>query len=100
MFVTLTRSDFFSAGQDDARRFNQSTQKRFDTIYSQQNDEDYLKQNRMPKVCQGMSYTPPTVASHKAGPKHENAFVVSNDAHCKQTNNGFKRGESGGFYAH
>lgn len=54
----------------------------------------------MPKVCQGMSYTPPTVASHKAGPKHENAFVVSNDAHCKQTNNGFKRGESGGFYAH
>lgn len=54
----------------------------------------------MPKVCQGMDYTPPTVAKHSAGPKHENTFVITNNAHVKQTNNGYKRCEGGAFYCH
>jgi len=99
MFVTLTRSDFFAA--DEARSFNESTKQRFATIYQEQNNDAYLKANALPKVCQGMDYTPPVTASHNAGPKHENTFAISNNAHSKQTNNGYKRSHwGGGFYAH
>ena len=37
----------------------------------------------MPKVCKGMDYTPPTVATHKNESRHENAFVITNNAHSK-----------------
>lgn len=101
MFVTSTRNNFFAAQDNDAsRKLNESVTKKFKTIYSEQADEEYLKRNAMPKVCQGMDYTPPTVAKHNAGPKHENTFVITNNAHVKQTNNGYKRCEGGAFYCH
>ena len=54
----------------------------------------------MPKICKGMEYTPPVHAKHHAGPRHDNMIAVGNDAHAKQTNNGFKRSDGGSFYCH
>lgn len=99
MFVTLTRESFFGE-HDDARKYNQSTSKRFNTLYSEQADNDYLKANSMPKICKDMFYTAPKVATHPTGPRHENTFVITNGEHSRQTNNGYKRGELGGFYCH
>lgn len=100
-FVTLTRDGFFE-GQiaEDSRSFNKSTQKRFEKIYKEQDDETFLKQNTMPKVCKGMPYQPPVIATHSCGPRHENTFAIPNNAHSKSTNNGYKRGELGGFFCH
>ena len=99
MFVTLTRDSFYQA-HDDARRYNESTSKRFNTFYSEQQDPEYLKANHLPKICPDMPYTKPVVAKHSAGPRHENTFVITNGEHSRQTNNGYKRGELGGFYCH
>ena len=54
---------------------------------------------KLPKVCQGMEYTGPTIARHNVVQRVHN-FVVTNDAHAKATNNGFKRLEDGRFYNH
>ena len=62
---------------------------------------DHNKAHSMPKVCHGMEYTPPVVKTHPKGPKHENCFQITNDAHSKSTNNGFARvKENGAFYCH
>ena len=99
--MTLTRENFFDGENSKACELNASTKQRFDTIYKEQADASYLKANSMPKVCKGMDYTPPTVSTLKVEARHENAFVITNDAHTKQTNNGYKRGEYGGhFFCH
>ena len=101
MFVTLTRSEFFAgADHDDAKTFNRETQRRYERLIAEQDDETFLRTNCMPKVQKGKDYSPPVVTTHPSGAKHENAYVIINDAHTKQTNNGFKRGDSGGFYCH
>jgi hypothetical protein len=81
--VTLTREGFFEGHLHDSRAFNKSTQKRFEKIFKEQEDETFLSTNKMPKVCKGMDYTPPVVAVHNPGPKHENTFAIPNNAHCK-----------------
>ena len=100
MFVTLTRENFFGGSNDEARQFNEQTQKRIAKILADQQDESYLKEHAMPKVCKGMDYTPPVVAKHPIGARHENNFVITNNAHVKQTNNGYKRSDGGAFYCH
>ena len=101
MFNTLTREGFFAQSNDDARNYNESVQKRFESIYKQQQDEEWLKQNALPKVCKGMDYTPPVVATHPGQAKHNNTFVITNNAHSKATNNGYSRGNYGGhFFCH
>ncbi len=100
MFVTLTRESFFASENEEARAFNAATTKRITKILADQQDEAYLKQHAMPKVCKGMDYTPPVHASHLAGARHDNNFVITNNAHVKQTNNGYKRSDGGAFYCH
>ena len=72
-----------------------------DSSLARASDEAHCKEHAMPKVCHGMQYTPPVVAKHSRGPKHENCFQITNDAHTKSTNNGFSRvKENGAFYCH
>ena len=54
---------------------------------------------KMPTVCKGMDYVGPVIATHGAGPR-ENIFVVTNDVHARNTNNGFSRAADGKFYCH
>ena len=61
-----------------------------------------MQQNQnaaMPKVCQGMPYTGPTIITHKVE-KTGNNCVITNDTHSKATNNGYSRGAEGRFFAH
>ena len=83
MFNTLTREGFFSADNEEARSFNEQTKKRFDTIYEQQQDPNFLKANALPKICKGMEYTPPVVSKLIVEARHANAFVITNNAHSK-----------------
>ena len=41
----------------------------------------------------------PVIATHKAGPR-KNIFVVNNDEHSRETNNGYARAPNGMFYSH
>ncbi len=100
IFVTLTRESFFSADNEEARAFNAATTKRITKTLADQQDAAYLKEQGMPKVCAGMEYTPPVHATHHRGPRHDNMLVVTNNAHVKQTNNGYKRSDGGAFYCH
>ena len=51
------------------------------------------------KACAGMAYTGPVIITHKLE-KNGNNCVITNETHCKSTNNGFQRGVLGGFYCH
>ena len=77
---------------EDHRAFMQKTQKRMSKMEKNQN-------TAMPKVCQGMAYTGPTIITHKVE-KTGNNCVITNDTHSKMTNNGFSRGSEGRFYCH
>ncbi len=96
----MTRDSFFSAENEEARAFNAATTKRISKILADQKDATFLKEHGMPKICKGMDYTPPVHATHKPGPRHDNMLVVANNAHVKQTNNGYKRSDGGAFYCH
>ena len=100
MFHTVTRESFFAAESADARKLNETTKVRFDSIYAKQQDKEYLKANAMPKVCKGMDYTAPVVARHEKESRHENAFVITNTCHSKETNQGYNRSYCGRFYCH
>ena len=47
----------------------------------------------------GGVYTGPTIITH-AVEKSGNNCVITNETHCKATNNGFNRSESGRFFCH
>ena len=64
----------------------------------EQDDEQYLREVALPAL-KAVRYQGPTVATHGAGPR-ENHYVITNDAHTKSTNNGFKRNDKGGFFCH
>lgn len=99
--MTLTKDGFFAESSPEAQKLSESTRIRFEAIYKQQQDPEFLKEKNLPKVCQGMEYTPPVVAKHPGQAGHPNTFVITNNAHSKQTNNGYKRGEYGGhFFCH
>ena len=63
-------------------------------------DHRALKKANMPTVAHGMAYTPPVIATHPRGPKHENIFLISNETHSRETNNGYNRTAAGGFFCH
>ena len=101
-FVGSTRSKFYKEdSDDDDRALNGEVYGKVKEAMSKAKDPGHLQQHSMPKVCQGMQYTPPVIATHDKGPKHENAFQIPNDAHSKSTNNGFSRvKENGLFFCH
>ena len=101
-FVTLTRSAFFDENQEnpDTQQLNAKTKKKIDKLLKEQDDEQYLKSKKMPKVCKGMPYEGPVVATHGTGGNHGNNFVVTNETHTRSTNNGFARSDGGSFYCH
>ena len=100
MFHTLTQQSFFAAESEDARKLNEATKTRFDTIYAKQQDKAYLKANKMPKVCKGMDYTKPVIARHEQESHHNNTYVITNTDHSKESNQGYNRSYCGRFYAH
>jgi len=67
------------------------------TMLKDQEDEDFLKAAALPKVPK--SFHGPVI-SHMQNQLRQNHFVVTNDAHIRATNNGYKRNALGGFYAH
>ncbi len=83
LFNTLTKEAFFAQDSEEARQFNEATKTRYDSILKQQSDPEFLKSNSLPKVCKGMSYEPPKIATNSSGARHENTFVVTNNTHSK-----------------
>ena len=96
----MTRENFFDSKNEKACKLNAETKERFETIYKQQKDASYLKDNFMPKVVTHSTYAAPDKLRHKIEMRHENAFVITNNEHSKQTNNGYSRGTAGAFYCH
>ena len=73
MFDSMRRAKLYAAEDDnEAKQLNEATKTRLETIMTEQSRDEYLKQNWLPKICQGMDYTPPAIIKHSAGPKHEN----------------------------
>jgi len=101
-FVTLTRQAFFDENQNNAETIdlNSTTKKKLERLLREQDDDNYLARNQMPKVCKGMDYKGPVVAKHGTGDQSGNNFVCTNETHSRATNNGFTRSEGGAFYAH
>ena len=100
-FVNLTKNAFFDDddANDDCKALNATTKKKLEKLLKEQEDDQFLRKTHMPKVCQGMPYKGPVVATH-AGATRGNNFVCTNETHSRSTNNGFTRGEGGAFYAH
>ena len=96
----MTRQNFFAAPDADSNQMNATTKDRFDAILKQQQDAGFLKDNFMPKVDKNGKYEAPKQLKHKIEMRHENMFVITNNEHSKQTNNGYKRGVTGAFFCH
>ena len=91
--MALTRGQLTADDEnDEQRQFMNQTRNRMTNLEKRQ------KQG-MPVVCQGMEYTGPKIATHKAE-KTGNNCVITNDTHEKSTNNGFSRGDCGRFFSH
>jgi len=101
-FVGSTRDHFYNTeSRDDIKELHQTVSNKVSDAFTKAQDPGHLKEHSMPKICQGMDYTPPVIATHSKGPKHENCFQITNDAHTKSTNNGFSRvKENGLFFCH
>lgn len=97
-----SKGDFFKAdSHNELMSLHATVKGKVNSAIATAMNADHCKEHAMPKVCQGMDYCPPVIASHAKGPKHENCFQISNDAHSKSTNNGFSRvKENGAFYCH
>ena len=67
-----------------------------DMIKVQDND-DFLRAANLPKLPKANNGP---VIAQLGNQSRQNHFVVTNDAHCRATNNGFQRNTLGGFYAH
>lgn len=52
-------------------------------------------QDNLPQLAR--NFYDPKITTHGVGTR---TFVAANDAHGKNSNNGYKRGEGGAFYAH
>lgn len=92
-FVALTRGQLTAEEEnEEQRKFMNQTRNRMTNL-------DKRQKSGMPKVCQGMEYSGPVIATHKAE-KNGNNCVITNDTHAKATNNGYSRGDSGRFFCH
>ena len=94
----MTNNQLFSPETDEAKRLNADTRQRYDLVLGQQQDPEFLRSHKLPQVSP--TYRGPKIATHSAGSKHENAFVITNNEHSKTTNNGYKRGNAGNFFCH
>ena len=99
-FNDVTRNAFFSAESEDAKHLAEETKTRYAGILAQQQDGSFLKEHSMPQVKKDANYCAPKVQCHGSGPRHENAFVITNTEHSKTTNNGYKRGNACNFFCH
>ena len=88
----MAKSGYYDDDNDDVRQFTETQKKKLNRMLDNQD-------KKLPKVCKGMAYVGPTIATHNVAERVNN-LVVTNDAHTKATNNGFKRLEDGRFYNH
>ena len=74
-FVALTTGKYYQEDSDDeVKDMNMTINSKVMASTRAAADKKALKKQNMPKVCHGMQYSPPVVATHPRGPKHENIF--------------------------
>ena len=89
-FVNMSRANQFGDDDEEIQRFTTTQRNKIQTMLDNQDA-------RLPKVSE---YKGPVIATHNFVQRVHN-FVVTNDAHIKATNNGFKRQtEDGRFFNH
>lgn len=92
VFVQMSKNKMYDEDNDDIKKFNETQTKKLNSMLKNQD-------KKLPKVCQGMQYTGPVIATHNVAQRITNV-VITNDAHNKATNPGFKRLEDGRIFNH
>ncbi len=83
--------------QGEINKMSITMRSKLQTMLKDQEDEAFLKAASLPKVPKHFSGP---VINQVQNQVRQNHFVVTNDAHIRATNNGYKRNELGGFFAH
>ena len=99
-FVTTTMASTFRPEATDAEAMNISRKvmTKVNHLVSLQSDKSHLERECLPSMPK--EYKAPVI-QNRVENKRNNCFVVTNDSHSRQTNNGYsRRDKDGGFYCH
>ena len=87
-FVTTVRDTTFNPELVDGEteHISRKVASKVQTLVALQSDKNHLETYALPPVQK--AYNVPVIQNHVSNPR-SNLFVVTNDAHSKQTQNGF-----------
>ena len=98
-FVTSVKDTTFYPEKTDAEtvEISQKVRTKVQLLIAQQSDQSHLAKQCLPPVPK--VYAGPHI-QNRVQNERNNAFVVTNDAHVRNANPGYKRNELGGFFCH